>query len=33
MLGAPGNQLEMIHSHILDMAKPIAMLRKQSSAA
>lgn len=33
MLGAPGNQLEMIHSHILDMAKPIAMLDKQSSGA
>ena len=33
MLGAPGNQLEMIHSHILDMAKPIAMLKKQSSGA
>ena len=30
MLGAPGNQLEMIHNHILDMAKPIAMLKKQS---
>ena len=33
MLGAPGNQLEMIHNHILDMAKPIAMLKKQSSGA
>jgi uncharacterized protein (DUF169 family) len=33
MLGAPGNQLEMIHSHILDMAKPIAMLKKQSTGA
>ena len=31
MLGAPGDQLEMIHDHILDMAKPIAMLRKQSN--
>jgi uncharacterized protein (DUF169 family) len=31
MLGAPGDQLEMIHNHILDMAKPIAMLRKQSA--
>lgn len=29
MLGAPGNRLEMIHSHILAMAKPIAMLQKQ----
>ena len=33
MLGAPGKQLEMIHNHILDMAKPIAMLKKQSSGA
>ena len=33
MLGAPGNQLEMIHNHILDMAKPIAMLKKQSPGA
>jgi len=33
MLGAPGNQLEMLHNHILDMAKPIAMLKKQSSGA
>ena len=29
MLGAPGRQLEMIHSHIQAMAKPIAMLQKQ----
>ena len=33
MLGAPGNQLEMLHNHILDMEKPIAMLKKQSSGA
>ncbi|MHB9074860.1 MAG: DUF169 domain-containing protein [Desulfobaccales bacterium] len=28
MLGAPGVALGMIHQHILDMAKPIAMLQK-----
>ena len=33
MLGAPGSQLEMIDSHILDMAKPIAMLKKQSAGS
>ena len=33
MLGAPGDQLEMIHNHILDMAKPIAMLRKHSDGS
>ncbi len=33
MLGAPGNQLETIHNHILDMAKPIAMLKKQSTGS
>ena len=32
MLGAPGDQIEKIHAHILDMAKPIAMLNKASSA-
>ena len=31
MLGAPGDQIEKIHAHILDMAKPIAMLNKASS--
>ena len=31
MLGAPGGQIEKIHAHILDMAKPIAMLNKASS--
>lgn len=29
MLGAPGDKLEMIHKHILDMVKPIAMLKEQ----
>ena len=33
MLGAPGDQLENIHQHVLDMAKPIAMLAKQSSGS
>jgi uncharacterized protein (DUF169 family) len=33
MLGAPGDRLEMIHNHILDMTKPIAMLEKQRSGA
>lgn len=33
MLGAPANQLETIHNHILDMAKPIAMLKKQSTGS
>jgi uncharacterized protein (DUF169 family) len=28
MLGAPGDQLEIIHTHILGMAKPIAILNK-----
>jgi hypothetical protein len=32
MLGAPGDQIEKIHAHILDMAKPIAMLNKASSS-
>lgn len=27
MLGAPGNALAAIHQHVLDLAKPIAMLR------
>lgn len=31
MLGAPGDQLALIHTHILDMAKPISMLNKQRS--
>ncbi len=33
MLGVAGDQLEMLHNHILDMAKPIAMLNKQSAGA
>ena len=28
MMGAPGTALENIHQHILDMAKPIAMMNK-----
>ena len=28
MLGSPGDQIEIIHRHILDMAKPIGMLSK-----
>jgi uncharacterized protein (DUF169 family) len=28
MLGTPGDTITMIHTHILDLAKPIAMLRK-----
>ena len=31
MLAVPGSPLETIHSHILDMAKPIAMLQKARS--
>jgi hypothetical protein len=27
MLGIPGSSLAMVHQHILDMAKPIAMLK------
>ena len=33
MLGAPGDLIEKIHAHILDMAKPIAMLNKASSTS
>jgi uncharacterized protein (DUF169 family) len=29
MLGAPGDHTNILHTHILDMAKPIAMLKKQ----
>jgi uncharacterized protein (DUF169 family) len=28
MMGVPGSSLAMLHTHILDMAKPIAMLKK-----
>ena len=31
MLGAPGDQIDKIHAHILDMAKPIEMLNKASA--
>jgi uncharacterized protein (DUF169 family) len=27
MMGIPGSQLESVHAHVRDMAKPIAMLR------
>ena len=30
MLGISGDSLDLVHAHILDMAKPIAMLAKQS---
>lgn len=33
MLGVAGDQLEMMHHHIQDMAKPIAMLQKQRAGA
>ena len=33
MLGAPGDQLEMIHNHIVDMAKPITMLKKANTGS
>jgi len=33
MLGAPGDHIENIHKHILDIAKPIAMLAKESAAS
>ncbi|MGD9175986.1 MAG: DUF169 domain-containing protein [Desulfobacterales bacterium] len=33
MIGVPGDQLKMLTGHILDMAKPIAMLRKQSDGS
>jgi len=31
MLGINGNDLEMVHDHIRDMAKPIGMLQKQAN--
>ena len=31
MLGISGDALDLVHAHVLDMAKPIAMLAKQSS--
>lgn len=30
MMGIPGSALAPLHTHILDMAKPIAMLKKAS---
>ena len=33
MMGVPGHRLEALHSHILGMAKPIAMLNKQRTGA
>jgi len=32
MMGLPARSLEMVHAHILDMAKPIAMLRNARTA-
>jgi uncharacterized protein (DUF169 family) len=32
MMGAPGSALETIHTPVLDMAKPITMLKKAHSA-
>ncbi len=32
MLGISGDALEQLHAHILDMAKPIAMLNKQNTS-
>jgi uncharacterized protein (DUF169 family) len=29
MLGSPGDRIEIIHKHILDMEKPIGMLAKE----
>jgi hypothetical protein len=33
MMGINGNDLERVHKHIQDMAKPIAMLSKQHSGS
>jgi hypothetical protein len=33
MMGVPGSMLEAIYTHILDMAKPIAMLKKARAGA
>ena len=33
MMGTPGDMLETIHTHVLDMTKPIAMLKKARSGA
>lgn len=31
MMGIPGDSIELIHTHLLDMSKPIAMLAKQGA--
>ncbi|MDH5203478.1 MAG: DUF169 domain-containing protein [Nitrospirota bacterium] len=31
MMGIPGNMLEMVHTHILNLAKPITMLKEAQS--
>ena len=33
MMGTPGEKIEMIHAHTQDLAKPIAMLKKQRSGS
>ena len=33
MMGTPGEKIEIIHAHTLDLAKPIAMLNKQHTGA
>lgn len=33
MMGTPGDKLDLIHKHTLDLAKPIAMLNKQRAGA
>jgi len=33
MMGIPGDMLEKVHTHVLDMAKPIAMLNKANATA
>ena len=33
MLGSPGDQIEIIHKHILEMEKPIGMLAKEQAGA
>jgi hypothetical protein len=32
-MGAPGNTLAAIHQHVLDLAKPIAMLKNARGGA
>jgi hypothetical protein len=33
MMGIPGSSLAMVHRHLLDMAKPIAMLKNARSGS